>query len=211
LPVSEGIAIGPLYLYHPPPPPIPEHKIEETEPSWKRLQRGIESTRISIQERRRRVAGELGEEQAAIFDAHLLILEDPELVERARQLVFADHKNEAAAWNEAIQEIARSYQDLDDPYLQQRAADVLDVGSQVLYALAGKVAATAIELPQPVILFAPDLTPTQTAQLDMSKVLGLMTVAGGPTSHSAILARSMGIPAVAGPILPLKPCRPGLL
>jgi multiphosphoryl transfer protein len=198
VPVSEGIAIGPLYLYHPPPPPIPKHKIEEPEPTWKRLQRGIEATRISIQERRRRVAGEMGEEQATIFDAHLLILEDPELAERARQLVFNDHKNEAAAWNEAIQEIARSYQELDDPYLQQRAADVLDVGSQVLYALAGKVAATAIELPQPVILFAPDLTPTQTAQLDMSKVLGLMTVAGGPTSHSAILARSMGIPAVAG-------------
>jgi multiphosphoryl transfer protein len=198
VPVSEGIAIGPLYLYHPPPPPIPDHKIEETEPTWKRLQRGIESTRASIQERRRRVAGELGEEQAAIFDAHLLILEDPELIKRARQLIFDDQKNEAAAWNEAIREIARSYQELDDPYLQQRAADVLDVGSQVLYALAGKAAATAIELPQPVILFAPDLTPTQTAQLDMSKVLGLMTVAGGPTSHSAILARSMGIPAVAG-------------
>jgi phosphoenolpyruvate-protein phosphotransferase/dihydroxyacetone kinase phosphotransfer subunit len=198
VPVSEGIAIGPLYLYHPPPPPIPDHKITEPEPTWRRLQRGIETTRTGIQERRRRVAGELGEEQAAIFDAHLLILEDPELAERARQLIFEDHQNEAAAWNDAIQEIARSYQDLDDPYLQQRAADVLDVGGQVLYALAGKTAATAIELPQPVILFAPDLTPTQTAQLDMSKVLGLMTVAGGPTSHSAILARSMGIPAVAG-------------
>jgi multiphosphoryl transfer protein len=198
VPVSEGIAIGPLYLYHPPPPPIPKHKIKDPEPTWKRLQRGIETTRTGIQERRRRVAGELGEEQAAIFDAHLLILEDPELAERARQLIIEDFQNEAAAWNEAIQEIARSYQDLDDPYLQQRAADVLDVGSQVLYALAGKAAATAIELPKPVILFAPDLTPTQTAQLDMSKVLGLMTVAGGPTSHSAILARSMGIPAVAG-------------
>ena len=198
VPVSEGIAIGPLYLYHPPPPPIPEHKIDDPEPTLKRLQRGIETTRANIQERRRRVAGELGEDQAAIFDAHLLILEDPQVAERARQLIFDDHQNEAAAWNEAIQEIARSYQDLDDPYLQQRAADVFDVGSQVLYALAGKVAATAIELPQPVILFAPDLTPTQTAQLDMSKVLGLMTVAGGPTSHSAILARSMGIPAIAG-------------
>jgi phosphoenolpyruvate-protein phosphotransferase/dihydroxyacetone kinase phosphotransfer subunit len=198
VPVSEGIAIGPLYLYHPPPPPIPDHKIKDPEPTWKRLQSGIEATRASIQERRRRVAGELGEDQAAIFDAHLLILEDPELAERARQLIYNDKKNEAAAWNAAIQEIARSYQDLDDPYLQQRAADVLDVGSQVLYALAGKAATTSIELPEPVILFAPDLTPTQTAQLDMSKVLGLMTVAGGPTSHSAILARSMGIPAVAG-------------
>jgi multiphosphoryl transfer protein len=198
VPVSEGIAIGPLYLYHPPPPPIPKHKTKDPEPTWKRLQRGIETTRTGIQERRRRVAGELGEEQAAIFDAHLLILEDPELAERARKLIFEDYQNEAAAWNEAIQEIARSYQDLDDPYLQQRAADVLDVGNQVLYALAGKSAATSIELPEPVILFAPDLTPTQTAQLDMSKVLGLMTVAGGPTSHSAILARSMGIPAVAG-------------
>jgi multiphosphoryl transfer protein len=198
VPVSEGIAIGPLYLYHPPLPPIPEHKIDDPEPTWKRLHRGIAATRVGIQERRRRVAGELGEEQAAIFDAHLLILEDPELAERARQFIFEQHQNEAAAWNTAIQETARTYQDLDDTYLQQRAADVLDVGSQVLYALEGKAASTAIELPQPVILFAPDLTPTQTAQLDMSKVLGLMTVAGGPTSHSAILARSMGIPAVAG-------------
>jgi phosphoenolpyruvate-protein phosphotransferase/dihydroxyacetone kinase phosphotransfer subunit len=198
VPISEGIAIGPLYLYHSPPPPISEHKIEELQAAWNQLQRALDATRTGIQERRRRVAGELGEEQATIFDAHLLILDDPELAERARRFIFADHQNEAAAWNAAIQEIARSYQNLDDPYLQQRAADVLDVGSQVLYALAGKAAATPIELPQPVILFAPDLTPTQTAQLDMSKVLGLMTVAGGPTSHSAILARSMGIPAVAG-------------
>ena len=198
VPVSEGIAIGPLYLYHPPPPPIPDHRVEDPEGAWKRLQQGISLTRSSIQERRRRVAGELGEEQAVIFEAHLLILDDPDLAERARQLIFKDLHNEAAAWNEAIQEIARSYQALDDIYLQQRAADVLDVGSQVLYSLAGKTTATEIELPEPVILFVPDLTPTQTAQLDMSKVLGLMTVAGGPTSHSAILARSMGIPAVAG-------------
>jgi multiphosphoryl transfer protein len=198
VPVSEGIAIGPLFLFHPPPPPIPQGQIQDPEPGWRRLQRAIDSTRSGIQERRRRVAGELGEEQAAIFDAHILILDDPELVERARQLVFQDSMNEAAAWNKSIQEVADSYQGLDDDYLQQRAADVLDVGSQVLYALAGRTAATAIELPHPVILFAPDLTPTQTAQLDMSKVLGLMTVAGGPTSHSAILARSMGIPAIAG-------------
>ena len=198
VPVSEGIAVGPLYLYHPPPPPIPEHQIQDPEPGWKRLQKAFDSTRSDIQERRRRVAGELGEEQAAIFDAHLLILDDPELIERARRFIFEDKVNEAAAWNQAIQEVASSYQSLEDDYLQQRAADVLDVGSQVLYALSGDSVATGIQLPHPVILFAPDLTPTQTAQLDMSKVLGLMTIGGGPTSHSAILARSMGIPAVAG-------------
>ncbi len=198
VPVSEGITVGPLYLYHPPPPPIPKHQIQDPEAGWKRLQRAIDSTRSEIQDRRRRVAGELGEEQAAIFDAHLLILEDPELAERARHFIFQEKKNEAAAWNLAIQEVVNSYRGLEDDYLQQRAADVLDVGSQVLYGLAGNSAATTIELSHPVILFAPDLTPTQTAQLDMSKVLGLMTIAGGPTSHSAILARSMGIPAIAG-------------
>jgi multiphosphoryl transfer protein len=196
--VSEGIAVGPLYLYHPPLPPVPKHKTQDPDSSWKNLQAALETTSLNIQERRRRVAGELGEEQAAIFDAHLLILDDPELADRARQLVYQERKNEAAAWNQAIQEVASSYQDLEDHYLQQRAADVLDVGSQVLYALSGLSTEGAIELPHPVILFAPDLTPTQTAQLDMSKVLGLMTIAGGPTSHSAILARSMGIPAVAG-------------
>jgi multiphosphoryl transfer protein len=198
VPVSEGIAVGPIYHYRPPPPPIPDHQIQDSELGWRRLQRAIDSTRLDIRERRRRVAGELGEDQAAIFDAHLLILDDPELEERARHFIYQEKKNEALAWNQAIQEVVYSYQSLEDAYLQQRAADVLDVGSQVLYELAGHTAATAIEIPHPVILFAPDLTPTQTAQLDMSKVLGLMTIAGGPTSHSAILARSMGIPAVAG-------------
>ena len=198
VPVSEGIAVGPLYLYHPPPPPIPEHTIQDPEPAWRRLQGALDSTRSAIRERRQRVAGELGEEQAAIFDAHLLILDDPELVERARHLIFEGNKNEAAAWDQAIQEVAGSYRQLEDAYLQQRAADVLDVGGQVLHELAGSSAVEAIDLPRPVILFAPDLTPTQTAQLDMNKVLGLLTLAGGPTSHSAILARSMGIPAIAG-------------
>ena len=91
-----------------------------------------------------------------------------------------------------------TYRDLEDPYLQQRAADVMDVGNQVLFALAEKTEVPEIEFAEPVILFAQDLTPTETSQLDMSQVLGLITVGGGPTSHNAILARALGIPAISG-------------
>ncbi len=94
--------------------------------------------------------------------------------------------------------MANSYLALDNPYLQQRAVDVEDVGDQVLHVLAGTDGQATIKLEEPVILVAQDLTPTQTAQLDMEMVLGLITMGGGPTSHSAILARALGIPAIAG-------------
>jgi phosphocarrier protein FPr len=125
-------------------------------------------------------------------------LQDPDLLEQVRNSIFDDHKNAAAAWDEKIKAISESYQRLDDPYLQQRAIDVRDVGNQVLFALANKTAVPKIELTEPVILFAHDLTPTETSQLDMRQVMGILTIGGGPTSHSAILSRALGIPAISG-------------
>jgi phosphocarrier protein FPr len=198
VPVSGGIAIGPLYGFRPTPPPVAEGKIDRPKQAWDQLETARSNTRRTIQDRRRQTAASLGEPQAAIFDAHLLILDDPMLLERVRERIFRERINPAQAWHESITEAAGALQALEDPYLAQRAADVLDVGSQVLYELVGKANMGQVELPEPVILLARDLTPSQTAQLDLSKILGLATVAGGPTSHSAILARSMGIPAVAG-------------
>ena len=139
----------------------------------------------------------MGESEAAIFDAHLLILQDPDLLAQARQNIFERHQNAGMAWHEAAKRVAASYRELEDAYLKQRAVDVEDVENQVLFALEGKNAAASIMFKEPVILFAQDLTPTETAQLDMNAVLGIMTVGGGPTSHSAILARALGIPAVS--------------
>jgi phosphoenolpyruvate-protein phosphotransferase len=139
----------------------------------------------------------MGEAKAEIFDAHLLILQDPELLAGVRTRIFDQKMNAALAWDRGIREVAAAYDALADAYLQRRAQDVADVGGQVLLALLGQTEGE-ITFEQPVILLAHDLTPTQIARLDLKKVLGIATILGGPTSHSAILARSLGIPALTG-------------
>ncbi len=198
VPVSEGIALGPIFHFQQPPPPVPDHKIDRPDEEWDRFQQAQEVTRKDILARRATLQSSIGAEKAAIFDAHLLILDDPELLERVRQRIFEEKTNASLAWKDLVTEVANAYLALADPYLQQRAVDVEDVGNQVLHSLAGTDQNVAIDLDAPVILVAQDLTPTQTAQLDMNMVLGLITLGGGPTSHSAILARALGIPAIAG-------------
>ncbi len=198
IPVSAGVAVGPLYVFKPSLPPVPDHPAESPDADWDRLSEALRKTAREIKDRRRKVALDLGEDQAAIFDAHLLILEDPELLQQVKSLIFTEKRNAAASWKQAIDEVAETYRSLEDPYLQQRASDVLDIGEQVLQILSGSGPSERFILPEPAILLAADLTPTQTVQLDLDRILGLITVRGGPTSHSAILARSMGIPALAG-------------
>ncbi len=195
--ISDGIAIGPLYRYQPQLAPISQEPAQNVEQEWKRLEQAIAATSQAIRLRHQTLKATIGEAEASIFEAHLLILQDPDLSAQAHRAIYEHHQNAAIAWNETIAHTAASYRALDDPYLQQRAVDVEDVGSQVLFALAGKAAASAVVLTEPAILFAQDITPTETAQLDMTKILGIITIGGGPTSHSAILARALGIPAVS--------------
>lgn len=198
VPISDGFALAPLYKYQVQRPPIPTHPAENPEAEWTRLQAALEHTRREISVLARRMKQSIGSGEGAIFDAHLLILQDPDLIQQARAGIDERHENAAFAWNAAITAAAESYRALADPYLQQRAADVEDVGTQVLYAMMNHKARTSIEFDTPVILYAADLTPTETSQLDMQMVLGIITAGGGPTSHSAILARALGIPAIAG-------------
>ena len=158
----------------------------------------MESTSGEITLLARRMKQSIGSSEGAIFDAHLLILQDPDLIKAARAGIDERHENAAFAWNAAINSAAESYRALDDSYLQARAADVEDVGTQVLFAMTDKSTQSALTFNGPVILYATDLTPTETSQLDMQMVLGIITAGGGPTSHSAILSRALGIPAVAG-------------
>ncbi|HEY3312217.1 MAG TPA: phosphoenolpyruvate--protein phosphotransferase [Anaerolineales bacterium] len=198
VPVSEGIAFGPFYRYVPQPPPISQDQAENPDEEWQRLERALEATRDAIRQRQQQFKATIGEADAAIFDAHLLILTDPDLLAQVRQAIFEGHKNSALAWKEAAFLAANAYRNLDDTYLQQRAADVEDVANQVLFTLAGKATSARLTFAEPVILYAQDITPTETAQLDMNAVLGILTVGGGPTSHSAILARALGVPAISG-------------
>jgi phosphocarrier protein FPr len=198
VPISDGFALAPLFQYQAQRPAIPTHRAENPEAEWTRLQSALENTSREISVLARRMKQSLGSSEGAIFDAHLLILQDPDLIQQARAGIDERHENAAFAWNAAITAAAEIYRALDDPYLQQRAADVEDVGTQVLHTMMDSRAHAPIIFDEPVILYAADLTPTETSQLDMNMVLGIITAGGGPTSHSAILARALGIPAIAG-------------
>ena len=196
--VSEGFAVGPVYRYEPTHPVLSQEPAQDPQAEWEHIQAAVKTTRDEIARRARQVKLTLSEAEAAIFEAHLLILQDPDMKAATQHGIFEDRLNAGAAWDRAVNAAAQTYRDLPDAYQQQRAADVEDVGNQVLLNLMGTSTSAPVQFDHPVMLVAEDLTPTETSQLDMKHVLGIITAAGGPTSHSAILARGLGIPAVAG-------------
>jgi len=197
IPASPGAAIGPAYVYRRVSVEVSERRVEDPEAEWRRLEKALQRAQQEIQTLRSRATAQVGDYEAAIFDAHLLFLQDPALVEAARQRILEEHLNAEAAWQRTVDEMVAAYQALDDPYLRARAADVSDVGQRVLRLLTGTVSGP-LQIREPSILVAADLTPSDTAQLDPQKVLGICTALGGATSHTAILARALGIPAVVG-------------
>lgn len=201
LPVSEGVAVAPIFHYESLPPLIPDYEVKDTAAEWQKLQGALEKVRRAILNRQREMVNRVGEEEAAIFEAHALLLSDEELLESTRTLIEKKRYNAAHAWKESVETIVARFQSLTDDYLKQRAVDVQDVSNQVLRELSGE-AHQKIVFEEPVILVADDLTPTETASLDLERVQGIALLSGGATSHSAILARSLGIPAVTG--LPMR-------
>ncbi len=197
IPGSGGIAFGPARHFRLHKPAIPFHAISDPEAEWAKLEKAIELTQHQIQGTLAAVERRSDRQTAQIFEAHLLFLEDASLREPAHRLIAEEHLNAAAAWDRAVESVATEYQSLDDEYLRARAVDVLDVGCQVVMNLLGE-SRPAPTLESPGILIAADLTPADTARLDASMVKAICTAFGGPTSHSAILARTFGIPAVVG-------------
>lgn len=194
---SPGIAIGPAVLYRPSLPPVQTHKIEDMQGQWLRLQDAINEAVLEIESLQGKAVEQVGQEEAAIFAAHRLMLQDPELAQAARELVFTEQINAEAAWHQTFTETAAGYRSLDSAYMQARAADVEDVGQRVLRKLMA-LEPPSFDAAEPSILIAADLSPSDTARLDPGQVLGICTEFGGATSHSAILARGLGIPAVVG-------------
>jgi phosphoenolpyruvate-protein phosphotransferase/dihydroxyacetone kinase phosphotransfer subunit len=197
LPASPGIAVGPARHFRPPDIEVPSGPTGEPKEEWAALEEALEATRVEISATRATVAARADEQSAAIFDAHLLFLDDEELIAPVRSAVLDEGRGAARAWKEAIDRMAETWRTLDDPYLRARAADVDAVGAQVLAHLVGGAEARPA-LAGEGVLIAADLTPADTAGLDPAVVVGIATALGGPTSHSAILARSLGIPAVVG-------------
>lgn len=197
--ISEGVALGRLHHHRAALPPIPDEPAHDRPGERRRLEEAVRTVGAAIAARQRQTEKTIGKQQAAIFEAHVLILNDPEMMAAAAAGIEQRGENAARAWQTAVDATAQTYRDLDDDYLRQRAADVLDVGRQVLLELAGATASAQMQpLDHPVILYAPEITPTETSQLNLEMVLGMLTREGGPTSHAAILARALGIPALSG-------------
>lgn len=191
---APGIAIGPVFQYK-----KTSLKIEETfsgsSEEQNRLQQAIETARGQLASLRERMLAEAAASEAAIFEVHLELLDDPDLLDAV--LVKIERRQSAAqAWQSTIDSRAKILSGLDDPLLAARAADLHDVGYRVLRVLVHAEDGD-VRLPDhPVVLLAEDLSPSDTASLDKAKVLGFCTALGGPTSHSAIIARALALPAV---------------
>jgi phosphoenolpyruvate-protein phosphotransferase/dihydroxyacetone kinase phosphotransfer subunit len=197
LPGAPGTALGAARHFRPAAPEIPTKPASDPQAEWEALGRALERVREEIQATRESVAARAGQYSAAIFDAHLLFLEDEALLEPARRAVFEQKRNAAQAWHAATEAVAAGYRSLDDEYLRARAEDLTGVARQVVAHLVGGEALASV-VAEPGIVVAADLTPADTVALDRELVRGIATAYGGPTSHSAILARSLGIPAAVG-------------
>lgn len=197
---APGVVIGRCALYDTSPPLVPEHHIvpENVSHERERLAQAITASMQDITQLRDKVSQRLGKDEAEIFDAHLLILEDEALLTSAYQRIEEELVNAERALWEAAEEFAKMLAELTDSYFQARAADIQDIRIRILSHLQGHSLTQLQNLDSPVIVIARDLLPSDTAGLDPAFVLGLVTEQGGPTSHTAILARQMGIPAAVG-------------
>jgi phosphocarrier protein FPr len=189
---SPGIAIGPVTRLTAPPADSDDTEVGDPATEWRRVAEAVAEVRRDIEHLRALTAREVGAAEAGIFDAHLTLLADAEMLSDVKQRIGAG-AGAFVAWTLCLADIERQWAELPDPYLRERAADVHAVGEQVRRVLAGGAAHQTVA---DGVLVARDLTPAETAGLDISLVKGIVLAAGSPTSHAAILARSRGIPLV---------------
>jgi phosphocarrier protein FPr len=193
---APGLAIGPLRHFR-------REKIvvavtaNDAQAETPRMQQAIAAAKLQLRQLHDEVKARSGAASAAIFRAHEEFLDDPDLVDAAQHLIDAGH-SAGWAWRQSVDERAKEVGALDDARLKERAADLRDVGRRVLRLLADTLEEEPESFDSPVILIAEDLSPSDTARLDPARIIGLCTAAGGPTSHTAIIARSLGIPAIVG-------------
>jgi phosphotransferase system enzyme I (PtsI) len=197
---APGIVIGQAYVVNSerfsiPLTPIEPAKIDEEIASFKKA---LDLTRSELTGIKTRLADQLGDDHAKIFDAHLLILDDTLVVDDTVALIRKQGRNAAWSFEKVISNLISSFNGIEDEYLKDRYADVLDVRKRVIEKLLGKRSRRFSPPPVPSILVAHELSPSDTAQLDRKIVLGYATDLGGRTSHTAILARSQGVAAVVG-------------
>lgn len=199
VPASEGAAVGRAYRLRMPAIELEEQNVADTTGERRRLHQAIDAVTEQLRGLRSELSRRAGAAEAGIFDAQILMINDSDLIEAAEEAIELRRIDAASAWNWALRAVVARYRALDAPFLARRADDVLDAGQRVLRYLTGAPTDAALFAPpEPAILVANDLKPSDVARLPADRVLGIVTAEGGATGHSAILARSLGIPAVTG-------------
>jgi phosphocarrier protein FPr len=195
VPVSGGIAIGPGVYFKSAKIEVPQDHARDINEEIERLQTAVAMTQKKLDHRHQQMAATVGADKAGIYEAQSLALQDPELTETAMRIIRNDRANAALAWNRANRQIVKRYESLQDSYLRERVTDLEDVAWQVLELLVDKKSALPT-LNDPAVLIADNLTPYQVSTLDPKVVLGVILLDGGPTAHSSILLKALGIPTV---------------
>ena len=195
--VSKGIAKGPLYFFQRSDTTVTLKVVSDIEAEKARLAVAQEQSIQQLNALAKKCRDDAGEEMAVLFETHAMLVEDEDFVECITSLIDEESCNAEYAVEQAGIQFAAMFAAMDDAYMQARAADIKDVAKRILNNLLGVVDG-GIDSEEPVILAADDLTPSETLQLDKSKILGFVTMGGSGNSHTAILARTMGIPAICG-------------
>ncbi|MBV5105401.1 phosphoenolpyruvate--protein phosphotransferase [Mammaliicoccus sciuri] len=195
---SDGVAISKAYLLVEPDLSFSSENISDVDGEVEKFKAAVNQSKVELTQIRNNAEKQLGADKAAIFDAHLLVLEDPELLNPIEENIRNNKVNAPTALNEVSTNFITIFENMDNEYMKERAADIRDVSKRILAHILG------VELPNPsminesVIIVGEDLTPSDTAQLNKEFVKGFATNIGGRTSHSAIMSRSLEIPAVVG-------------
>ncbi|HEX7193720.1 MAG TPA: phosphoenolpyruvate--protein phosphotransferase [Chthoniobacterales bacterium] len=198
--VGPGIARGIVFIHHPDDEEPPKRRIDESDVANEivRFESALIATRAQILEMQQRIAEAIGAKDASIFDAHLLVVEDRTLIDEVLRTLERDKFNVEFIFAEVANRYAKTLSEIDDPYLRERAFDIHDVTRRVIRNLLGRSTKTLGAMDVPQIVVAHNITPSDTAMLNRQMVLGFATDVGSRTSHTAIMARSLNIPAVVG-------------
>ena len=195
---SPGVAIGKIFLYEEKELTIDKGNVDDVELEKKRLLDGREKTKEQLLVIRETTAKKLGEDKAAIFDGHITLLEDEDLFDEVEEAIEDESITAENALEQGINEYCEMLGNLEDEYLRERATDLRDIGKRWLYNVAGIEVADLTTLEANTVIVAKDLTPSDTAQVNVEKILAFVTEIGGKTAHSSIMARSLELPAVVG-------------
>ena len=197
---SEGVSVGKVLLFIEEEMIIPEVKTEDStvESELTKLDEGLKKSKTQLIAIREKVKEKMGEDKAAIFDGHIMLLEDEDLIMEVQDKIKGEGLPAAKALSDGIEEYCAMISALEDPYLRERAADLQDIGKRWLKNILGIKIKDLSNLEPNTVVVTYDLTPSDTAQLDLENCVGFITEIGGKTAHSAIMARSLELPAVVG-------------